>query len=392
MFDIEGKLSDIRAKGAYRELRYLESAQGAYVTFEGRRVMLLSSNSYLGLCDDQRLKDAAIAAIEKYGVGSGGSRLTTGSNLIHRDLEIALAEFKRTESSMVFNTGYMTNLGTIAGLTDENWTVFCDRLNHASIVDGCRLSKARLIVYKHCDVDDLEKKLARYKGNNNLIVTDGVFSMDGDIAPLDKIVRLAKKHGALTMVDDAHATGVIGESGSGTAEYFGIDGVDIQMGTLSKALAGEGGYIAGKAELIDYLRQKAKSFIYSTSLSPAVTAVAIEAIKIIKDDRSSRGRLLENANWFRGQLRELGFDVLNGATPIIPVIIGDADLAVDFSKKLAEAGLYIPAIRPPTVPRNTSRLRITLMATHTREDLSCAIEALKGVATEMGIIGGGYNG
>lgn len=386
---IAEKLRKIRAVGGYRELNYLEAAQGPYTVLNGKKVLLLASNNYLGLCDDERVKAAAIAAIERYGVGSGGSRLTTGSSTLHKLLEEELAEYKATESSMVFNTGYMANLGTIAGLTDESWTIFCDRLNHGSIIDGCRLSKAKFVVYKHCDMADLEKKLNRYRGKYNLIVTDGVFSMDGDIAPLDEIVKLAKSYGAFTMVDDAHATGVLGENGTGTPEYFGLKHeIDIQMGTLSKALAAEGGYIAGSRELIEYLRHSAKSFVYSTALSPAVIASAHKAIQIVRADSKIRVRLIETANWLRAELKALGFEVLDGITPIIPLQIGAADLAMEFSHKLLERGLYIPAIRPPTVPEGSSRLRITIMATHSKADIEIAIENIKSVGIELGIIGG----
>ena len=254
MDSIEQKIENIKRSGGYRELRYIGSAQGSSAVIDGRKVLMLSSNNYLGLCNDDRLKEAAIEAVKSYGVGSGGSRLTTGSMTLHRELEERIAGFKKRESAVVYNTGYMANLGTISGLTDESWTVFSDRLNHASIVDGCRLSKAKFVVYKHCDTDDLEKKLKCYKGKNNLVVTDGVFSMDGNIAPLKEILRIAKGHGAMTMVDDAHATGVIGENGRGTEEHLGLEGeVDIQMGTLSKALGGEGGFIASRKEVVEYL-------------------------------------------------------------------------------------------------------------------------------------------
>lgn len=387
MKHIMSDLQKIKERGLYRELTYLDAAQGPRTVIEGKSVLLLSSNNYLGLCNDERLKKAAISAIENYGVGSGGSRLTTGSYKLHKELEEKLAQFKQTEASLVFNTGYMANLGTIAALADRNWVVFCDRLNHASIIDGCRLSGAKLIVYKHCDMEDLLKKVKKYQGIPGLIVTDGVFSMDGDIAPLEDIVEIAERYQLITMVDDAHATGVLGPNGAGTADYFGLkDRIDIQMGTLSKALASEGGYVAGKQCLIDYLRHRAKSFIYSTALAPQTIAVSLKALEIVKEQPELRKVLLENAKWFQEQLILAGFKIRETKTPIIPIIIGEADAAVQFSRRLLEEGIYIPAIRPPTVPEGTSRLRVSLMATHTKEDLSYSLEKIKEVGQKLDII------
>ncbi|MDI3534462.1 MAG: 8-amino-7-oxononanoate synthase [Thermosediminibacterales bacterium] len=380
-------LRQIKEKGLYRELKYLEAAQGPYTVVEGKKVLLMASNNYLGLCNDERLKKAAMRTIEAYGVGAGGSRLTTGSYRLHKELEEKIAQFKGTESALVFNTGYMANVGTIAGIADKNWVIYSDELNHASIIDGCRLSRAKIVVYRHCDASNLLKKARQFQGAPGLIVTDGVFSMDGDIAPLEDIVEIAKRYSCLVMVDDAHATGVLGPNGAGTADYFGLkDEIDIQMGTLSKALASEGGYVAGKKYLIDYLRHRARSFIYSTALAPATVAVSLASLDIVRKEPELRKRLLENARWFQKQLISLGFKVMESKTAIIPIIIGDADKAVQFSKRLFEAGIYIPAIRPPTVPRGTSRLRVTLMATHTKDDLNYALEKIKKVGQRLGII------
>jgi 8-amino-7-oxononanoate synthase len=282
----------------------------------------------------------------------------------------------------------MANLGTIAGLVDENWVVFCDRLNHASIIDGCRLSGAKLVVYKHCNPGDLESKMQRYTKELNLVITDGVFSMDGDIAPLGEISAIAHAHQALLMVDDAHATGVIGANGAGTSDHLGLapDAVDIQMGTLSKALASEGGYVAGKKYLIEYLRHRARSFVFSTALAPQTIAVALEALQMVRTDPAARATLQTNSVWFRGQLRGVGFNVPDGITPIIPVLIGPADATVEFSKRLLEAGIYIPAIRPPTVHEGSSRLRVSLMATHSREDLQQALDELIRIGRELCLI------
>ncbi|MBU3071880.1 8-amino-7-oxononanoate synthase [Clostridium estertheticum] len=386
---ITDKLIKIKDKGLYRELRYIDTAQSPRVKIEGKDFILLGSNNYLGLCDDFRLKKAAIDAINKYGVGSGGSRLTTGNYDLHKQLEEKIASFKGTEASLVFNTGYMANVGIISALCDGGWVIFSDKLNHASIIDGYRLSGAKLIRYKHCDMNDLLNKINKYKGSNNLIVTDGVFSMDGDIAPLPEIVKIAKKFNMMTMVDDAHATGILGKNGSGTASYFGLDNeIDIIMGTLSKAVASEGGYVAGKKDLINYLINSARSFIYSTALSPSTIAVSIKALEIIEEDEERRVKLLKTSNWFQNQLKVAGFNVMESKTPIIPILIGEVDKAVEFSKILLSQGVYVPAIRPPSVPRGTSRLRISLMATHSKEDLEEALVKIKEIGKELKIIGG----
>lgn len=387
MYNFKEALEWIKKKGLYREMLFLDAAQGPYTVIDGKELLLMSSNSYLGLCDDVRLKEAAIAAINKFGVGAGGSRLTTGSYRLHRELEEKLAGFKGTESCIVFSTGYAANIGTISGIADKDWVIFCDRLNHASIIDGCRLSGAKLVVYKHCDINDLEKKIKMYHTSKGLIVTDGVFSMDGDIAPVADIVALAKKYHLMTMVDDAHATGVLGENGRGTLEYFGLkDVVDISMGTLSKAFASEGGFIAGKRVLIDFLRHKAKSFIYSTALAPHNIAVALEALSIIRREPEARKALAEKSTWFRNKLIDSGFNIPMNITPIIPLMVGDSGIAVRFSMLLFNEGVYIPAIRPPTVPDGTSRLRISIMATHTYEDLEFALKKIVCFGKELKLI------
>ena len=381
------KLTKVKEDGLYRKLKYIETAQSPRVRIEGKDVMLFGSNNYLGLCDDPRLKEAAIVAINKYGVGAGGSRLTTGSNNLHEKLELKLASFKGTEASLVFNTGYMANIGIITALCDKNWVIFCDRLNHASIIDGCILSGAKLVRYKHCDIDNLTKKINKHKGVNNLIITDGVFSMSGDVAPLLDIVEVAKQNDMITMVDDAHGTGVLGENGRGTASHFGVsEQIDILMGTLSKAVASEGGYVAGKYELIDYFKNFSRSFIYSTALSPAVIATSIKSLEIIENDTEMRTNLLNMSNWFQKQLRKAGFNVPETITPIITIIVGDAEKAVQFSGNLLDEGIYIPAIRPPTVPKGTSLLRISLMATHTQQDLNEALKKIEIIGHELEII------
>jgi len=387
--DLAARLDRIEAQGLHRLPRYLSSPQGPRVILEGRECLLLSSNSYLGLCGDERLKRAAREAIDRYGVGSGGSRLTTGSYDLAERLETALAAFKGTEAALVFNTGYMANVGTLSALAGPGQVVFSDRLNHASIIDGCRLSGAEVIVYEHCDARDLERKVRGCPGRPGLVVTDGLFSVDGDIAPLPEIVAVARRHGLAVMVDDAHATGVLGPHGGGTVELFGLQAaIDIQMGTLSKALAGEGGFVAGKRVLIDYLMNSARSFIFSTAMAPAGLAVALEALEIVRREPERRLILCKHAVEFREALRRLGFRVLPGETPLIAVILGDPDRAVRFSQQLLEKGIYVTAIRPPTVPPGTSRLRINLMATHTPADLGEALDRMGEVGRAMGILPG----
>jgi 8-amino-7-oxononanoate synthase len=378
------KLDQIKKNGLYRKMKHLQTPQGPHIKIDGKDYLLLSSNSYLGLCNDDRLKQAALDAIEKYGVGSGGSRLTTGSYEIHQKLEEEIAAFKGTEAALLFNTGYMANVGTISSLASKSWVIFSDRLNHASIIDGCRLSGAEIVVYDHCDTSDLARKVQGYPNRQALIVTDGLFSVDGDIAPLPALVEIAKKNNILLMVDDAHATGVLGPNGGGTADYFGLcDEIDISMGTLSKALASEGGFIAGKRSLIDYLVNTARSFIFSTALSPATIAISLKALEIVRAEPQRRNTLLANAAWFRAELRKAGFDVAENEAPIISIVIGEPDLAVTFSNRLMERNIFVSAIRPPTVPPGTSRLRISIMATHARDDLKKALNCIAEIGREL---------
>ena len=381
------KLDQIKKNGLYRKMKHLQTPQGPHIKIDGKDYLLLSSNSYLGLCNDDRLKQAALDAIEKYGVASGGSRLTTGSYEIHQKLEEEIAAFKGTEAALLFNTGYMANVGTISSLASKSWVIFSDRLNHASIIDGCRLSGAEIVVYDHCDMSDLARKVQGYPNRQALIVTDGLFSVDGDIAPLPALVEIAKKNNILLMVDDAHATGVLGPNGGGTADYFGLcDEIDISMGTLSKALASEGGFIAGKRSLIDYLVNTARSFIFSTALSPATIAISLKALEIVRAEPQRRNTLLANAAWFRAELRKAGFDVAENEAPIISIVIGEPDLAVTFSNCLMERNIFVSAIRPPTVPEGTSRLRISMMATHARDDLKKALNCIAEIGHELGVI------
>jgi len=369
-------------------MKVCHSPQGARVKAGNREVLMLSSNSYLGLCTDTRLKEAARKAVEMYGTGAGGSRLISGTSPIHRELEAQVAFFKGTEDALIFSSGYMANAGVISSVADKNWVIYSDRLNHASIIDGCRLSGAQTVVYEHGDVNDLENKIRRYPSKQGLIVTDALFSVDGDLAPLPALVATARRHGLLLMVDEAHATGVLGKNGGGAAELFGIkDGIDISTGTFSKALASEGGFVAGSATLIDYLVNTARSFIFSTAMPPAGAAVSLAALDIVRTEPQRRSTLMEHAAWLRDSLGRAGFDVANHPTQIVSLILGEPRTATAFSDRLMARGIFVTAIRPPTVPAGTSRLRISLMATHTRGDLEFAVSEITAVGRELGVIG-----
>lgn len=361
------EIKNMKDENLYRTLNVIESAQSSHITVDGKDYVLFASNSYLDLCNDDYVKECARRALDTYGAGSGGSRLTTGTTSVHDELEKKLASFKKREGAIVFNTGYMANVGVISALTSEGDVIFSDELNHASIIDGCRMSKAELVIYRHNDMEDLEEKLSGYTGRKGMVVSDGVFSMDGDIVNLPKLAELADRYGMLSMIDEAHATGVLGANGLGTEEYYGMEGsVDVLMGTLSKAVGSEGGFVCADNTIVEYLRNKARSFIFSTSISPATAAVAIAGIECITRDRVAA--LRENIRYFCDRLNESGLDVQSD-TAIIPVIVGDEKKALDVSAKLKEHGYYVSAIRYPTVKKNSARLRITLMSSHTKEEL-----------------------
>ncbi|MBE3585156.1 8-amino-7-oxononanoate synthase [Desulfofundulus thermocisternus] len=372
----------------YRSLYLIDGPSEPKTIINGREMLLFSSNNYLGLASHPRVKAAAIAAVKRWGTGSGGSRLTTGNFNLHRQLEKRIARFKGTEDAIIFNTGYMANLGVISALAGREDLVISDQLNHASIVDGCRLSRATVRIYRHNDMLDLARILSdRTSFRRCLIVTDGVFSMDGDIAPLPQLFELAQEHQAMLMVDDAHATGVLGDRGAGTVEHFGLEkrGI-IQMGTLSKALGSEGGYVAGTSNLIDFLRNRARSFIYSTALSPPVIASAMAALEVLENEPHLKEQLKANVRLFYQGLKDLGFEVLPTQSAIIPLMVGDSCKALALSAALAEMGVFVPAIRPPTVPEGTSRLRITLMATHTRDHIQFALDAFQKAGKKLGLL------
>jgi glycine C-acetyltransferase len=384
------ELAQLRQEGLYRELRLVEGAQGRRVVLDGREVLLFCANNYLGLADHPLLKEAAVRAVERYGVGSGAARLVSGNMELHRALEERLAAFKGTEAALLFNSGYAANTGIIPALVGRGDTIFSDRLNHASIVDGALLSRARLVRYPHNDMAALRRLLAETPATGRrLIVSDAVFSMDGDLAPLAELVDLKREFDALLMVDDAHGTGVLGTGGRGSAELCGVeDGIDVQMGTLGKALGGFGAYVAASRELVDYLVNRARSFIFSTSLPPAVLAAALAALDLADSPEGARRRavLADNAVRFRGLLAAAGFDTMGSVTQIVPVRIGAAEPTMTFTRLLLEEGVFVQGIRPPTVPAGNCRLRCTLMATHTEEDLAEAAAAILRVGRRLGIV------
>jgi 8-amino-7-oxononanoate synthase len=378
---ISDELKNIKKAGLYRELNVIDNAQGVYLEVEGRKYLSFCSNNYLGLANNPLVVSAVKDAVEEYGWGAGASRLVSGNMALHETLENEISLFKEKESAIVFPTGYMANIGTISTLVSKGDLVICDKLNHASIIDGCRLSGADFRVYTHCDMEKLEnilKKSSNYA--RKLIVTDSVFSMDGDLAPLPDIVSIARKYNAIIMVDEAHGTGVFGKEGRGVVEHFNLNKeIDVVMGTFSKAIGSLGGYVCGDEDLINFLRNKARSFIYTTALPPAVCAASIAGLKLIQKTPSLRKSLWDNIRYLKDKLTLLNFNVITSASPIIPILIGDADKAVGVSKYLYEKGILIPAIRPPTVPANSSRLRMTVMSTHTKENLNKLLDVLSDV-------------
>ena len=382
------ELAVLEGQGLKRRLRDVTGAQGWKIILDGKEVLNFCSNNYLGLADDPRLREAAIECIKEEGAGSGASRLICGNMAAHRELEETIARFKGVESCLLFSTGYMANVGIIASVFGRDDMIFCDRLNHASIIDGIILSQAKFKRYPHNDVQALEEMLRSAAGfRRRGIITDSVFSMDGDIAPLAKIVSLAQKYDCLVMIDEAHALGVMGKNGKGLAEYFGVEErIDIQMGTLSKAAGSFGAYCCGSKGLIDLLVNKARSFIYTTALPPAVAAASKKAIEIIRDEPALRQKLWANTDYFHKAVVAMGLNILSSVTPIIPIVVGESAVAVEFSKRLLEQGIFVSAIRPPTVPAGTARLRLTVMATHTREDLDYTLEKLKVIGEILSLI------
>jgi len=386
---LKEKIEELKEKGMYTKIRVLESEQGAWVTINGRKMLNLSSNNYLGLISKKELKEKAKEAIDKFGVGSGAVRTIAGTNLLHTELEKKLAEFKGAEAVILLQSGILANMATIPLIVGEGDLIFSDELNHASIIDGCRLSKAEIVRYKHIDMDDLKNKLEEYKDHKGrkLIVTDGVFSMDGDIAPLPEIVELAEKYNAITMVDDAHGEGVLGEGGRGILNYFHLEGkVDIDVGTLSKAFGVIGGYVAGSKILIEYMKQRARPFLFSTSITPADTAALIEAVDILTRSDELVKKLWENSKYIKEKLKNAGFDIGHSQTPITPVIIGDEKKTSKMADRLNEEGVFVQGITYPTVPLGKARIRVMVSAIHSKEDLDFGIEKFIKIGKEVGVI------
>ncbi|WP_026678872.1 glycine C-acetyltransferase [Fictibacillus gelatini] len=383
-------LEDLKSKGLYNEIDPLESANGPMIKIGGKELINLSSNNYLGLATDERLKEATKQAIESYGVGAGAVRTINGTLKIHLELEEKLAKFKHTEAAIAYQSGFNCNMAAISAVMDKNDAILSDELNHASIIDGCRLSKAKIIRFNHSDMDDLRQKAkeAVESGlyNKIMVITDGVFSMDGDIAKLPEIVKIAEEFDLITYVDDAHGSGVLG-NGAGTVKHFGLsDKIDFQIGTLSKAIGVVGGYVAGKQQLIDWLKVRSRPFLFSTSLTPGDVAACIKSLEILMESTELQERLWENGRYLKKGLKELGFNIGESETPITPCIIGDEVQTQQFSKRLNEEGVYAKAIVFPTVPKGTGRVRNMPTAAHTKEMLDQALSIYEKIGKEMGII------
>jgi glycine C-acetyltransferase len=378
-----------RKAGTYQRLRVLESPCEPVSKVDGREVINLASNNYLGLADHPKLVEAAVEAAKKYGAGSGAVRTISGTMSLHMELERRIAEFKKVEACVVFQSGFAANAGTVSAILGPEDHIISDALNHASIIDGCRLSKAKIHVFQHKDTATAEKILQELSGKlgHKLLITDGVFSMDGDIGPLPALVEIAERHGAIMMIDDAHSSGVLGRNGRGTVDHFGLHGrVDIQVGTLSKAIGVLGGYVCGSRDLIEFLYHRARPFLFSTSHPPSVAASCIAAFDILENEPQRIDNLWSNTRYFKAALTSAGFNTGDSETPITPVIVGEAKTAHEFSRRLFENGLFATGIGFPTVPEGRARIRTIVTATHTREMLDRALEILTRVARQMAIL------
>ncbi len=385
---LDEELQALREQGQFITIRTIESAMGAWIQVDGKRVLNLCANNYLGFANHPKLKEAAIKAIETYGVGPAAVRTIAGTQKLHLELEEKLAAFKGVEAAISFQSGFISNQAVIPTLTGAGDVIFSDELNHASIIDGTRLSKAKVVRYRHNDAADLEAKIKNETAvRRRLIITDGVFSMDGDIAPLPDIVAIAEKYDALTMVDDAHGEGVLGSAGRGIADHFGLPGrVDIEIGTMSKAFGVVGGYVAGKKKIVDFLRQRARPFLFSSAVTPADVAACIAAVDILTASDELVAKLWNNTKYFKGKMAALGFNLGDSVTPITPVMIGDTAKAQALSRQLFEAGIFAMAITFPTVPKGRERLRLMMSATHSTEDLNFAVGAFEKAGRELGLI------
>ena len=382
------ELTALRQQGLYRRLRVLDGEQSAHASVDHRSVVNLSSNNYLGLTTHPKLRERALDATRRLGVGSGSVRTIAGTMDIHMELERTLAAFKQTEAAVVFQSGFTANAGTVSSILGKDDVIVSDELNHASIIDGARLSRAAIKVFPHRDVDAARNIVAALpRGQRTLIITDGVFSMDGDLGALPGLCDLADEFGCIMMVDDAHASGVFGTHGRGTVDHFGLHGrVDVQVGTLSKAIGALGGYVAGSRALVEFLHHRARPFLFSTSHPPAVAAACLAAIDVLESEPELIDRLWENTRFFKAGLAALGFDTGGSESPITPVIVGDGVLAMTLSDRLFEEGVFAQGIGFPTVARGKARVRTIVTATHTREDLQFALDCFRKVGTELGII------
>jgi len=385
---IDEAIKSLKEQGLYNIIRTIESPVEAWTVVDGKRVLNMCSNNYLGFANDKRLREAAKRAIDEYGVGPAAVRSIAGTMSLHLELEQKITEFKGTEAAISLQGGLISNIAAIPLLMDEGDVIFTDELNHASIIDGCRLTKAKRVIYKHRDPKALAEALEEHKAiKKKLIVTDGVFSMDGDLAPLPEIVELAERYDAMVMVDDAHGEGVLGRGGRGIVDHFGLHGrVDLEMGTMSKAFGVVGGYLAGKAKIIEYLRQRARPFLFSSAATPADVAACIAAIEILQKTDEPVRRLWENTKYFKKEMKRLGFDIGQSETPITPVMLGEAKKAWEFSKRLFDEKVFAQAISYPTVPHGKARIRVMISALHTKNDLDFALNAFKKVGKELGLI------
>jgi glycine C-acetyltransferase len=386
---LKERLAELDEQGLLLHPRTLEGPTGARAVFDGREVVNLASNNYLGLANHPRMNAAASRAAAELGAGTGAVRTIAGTMTMHRELERAFADFKHAEAALMFQSGFVANAGTVAAILDEADVIVSDRLNHASIIDGARLSRAEIKVFEHRDAAHADALLAETArpGRRQLLVTDGVFSMDGDIAPLPDLVEVAERRGAIMMIDDAHASGVLGNGGAGTVDHFGLHGrVDIQVGTLSKAIGVLGGFIAGPAELIEWLVNRGRPFLFSTSAPPAAVAACIEALDILRDEPERLERLWDNTRTFKAGLHDLGFDTGASETPITPVITGDEEATQTFARRLFEEGVFTPAIVFPTVAKGRARVRTIVTADHSRDDLDEALGAFARVGKELGLL------
>jgi glycine C-acetyltransferase len=388
---IKDERARLEREGLLIRLRTIESPQGAWITVDGKKVLNLCSNNYLGMANHPRLKEAARNAIETYGVGPAAVRSIAGTMVLHTELEKKLARFKRVEATISFQSGFNSNIATIPALVGKDDLIFSDELNHASIIDGCRLSGAPIIRFEHCNPQSLEQKLKEQyppgSGCRALVITDGVFSMDGDIAPLPPLVELAEKHGAMFMVDDAHGEGVLGEGGRGAVDHFHLHGrVDVEVGTLSKAFGVMGGFVAGKAVIVEHLRQKGRPFLFSSALTPADVAACSAAVDILESSDDLVQKLWSNTRYFKKKMRDAGFNTGASETPITPVLLGEAKTAQEFSRRLFERKVFAMAIGFPTVPMGKARIRVMISATHSEQDLDFGIEQFVEVGKQLNVI------